>query len=121
MSWKHGLMIAFVGITCRSLLIRFKNEKMYKQHNQYELKKIKTELANYKKELNIYFATSTKLLDSIVYKHRELYQHVAKGIDTLSSNAFNNKNYSTYNLSKNIESKDNFKKIKMPRDYLEDS
>ncbi|MEI2265347.1 Z-ring associated protein ZapG [Erwinia sp. CGal63] len=117
MTWEYGLIGLVAGLIIGALVMRFGNKKLREQRSQqYELEKTKAELADYREELTSHFAQSAELLDNMARDYRQLYQHMAKGSNSLLPNLPGEKNPFAYQLTES-EADNDQAPVQMPRDY----
>ncbi|KAB8306816.1 DUF1043 family protein [Erwinia endophytica] len=117
MTWEYALIGLVVGLIIGALAMRFGNKKLREQRSQqYELEKTKAELADYREELTNHFAQSAELLDNMARDYRQLYQHMAKGSNSLLPNLPGEKNPFAYQLTESEADNDQVP-VQMPRDY----
>lgn len=117
MTWEYAMMGLVVGFIIGALVIRFGNKKFRQQHSmQCQLEKTKAELDDYREELTNHFARSAKLLDNMARDYRQLYQHMAKGSNTLMSNFSGEKKPFDWQLTE-AEADNDQAPVQIPRDY----
>ncbi|WP_410013369.1 Z-ring associated protein ZapG [Sodalis sp. C49] len=118
MTWEYALIGLVVGIIIGAVAMRFGNRKLRQQQTlQHELEKSKAELEEYREELTGHFARSAELLDNMADDYRQLYQHMAKGSNSLLPNQTGEDNPFRYRLTEAESDNDQIPAGMQPRDY----
>ncbi|QWA11821.1 DUF1043 family protein [Sodalis ligni] len=120
MTWEYALIGLVAGVIIGAVGMRFGNRKLRQQQTlQHELEKSKAELEEYRQELTGHFARSAELLDNMAHDYRQLYQHMAKGSDSLLPNLPGESNPFHYRLTEAEADNDQVPPGMQPRDYPE--